>query len=642
MVHPDALTLKTGGKQSGGDQMQTESHFAYSRFVSSSAWSSITGHHTPNLKRIISSATGVRDIEMQLGEQLKAMLSTNERGEPRISAASISIRYPVEVSLFLHSDHKIRIQAVNDAKSRSGQTLIEALLATGVNPASGEATIVKDLPWNLVQSLAICELLPLVSGPAGSSVQCSPSARALTKTLYALQETMAKSSSALADANTMEPILSAFDKSERLMERYYFSGSSNRQNFRPIVNDGAHFSTSTIGLGQQMCDGSRTGRDFDFEATKLQAVASRAIWNQHLLESYGAELATIMVDDITESTTSLRAEELLLKKVKIWDPFRYEASRALFPSGMDKVNLKEGHMDPTDVAALEVLFRPTLLCAVMTSFDGLKLSLMQYLLWGDQCDDFVVIVASTDSNGQTRLRNSFVDLQRLVRIRQERLVHVRMTTEDLKRNLWFQFQLSLIALDDWDILDMKYQYVYFATEDTFMVPENLYDMLMQPEWFTLHAANTPLLLGNVMFEPSERVYYAASGPGIVLNNVALRLAVSLTPTDTCNSKLVSNAWDVLLAKCLSTAGVIARDTVDELGEDRFHILSLHWMLLSPTLPAQEDGSEAWWYEQQRPRDVRNAMLRNPFRALSASSIAFNKVKTPERALWMHMQLRHNN
>lgn len=616
--------------------------FLKSRWVSSSAWSSPSSHHLPNLRRMLSSALDTPDFSSpQMQSQLKNLLSIGERGDPRIAAATMRIRYKVDVSLFIRPEHRRRLQlwSMRHRKGQDISTVNE--LETGLDAITSAVVIFKELPWNAAQSLSICEFVPLLTNKMQT---CSENTRTMVRQLHTIWAKSSSSSAAVVDATVIEPVLKAFFTTQQLSERHALAGATSRQTFHAVFNDGAHFAVSPIGLSQQLCDGSRTGRELDYEDIKAQSVVSRAVWNQHMMDVHGSELLSLK-SDITESSSSVRAEELLLGKIKIWDPIRVQAesdsAAADNAAAQSAIHADEGHIPIREAESMEVLFRPTMLCVMMTTFgDAFKLSLLQFVLWGDQCDDFVIVVASSDANGQERLRKTLPDLQRIARIRPDRVIHVRMTSDDVKRNLWLQFQLTLVALDDWASVDTSYQYFYFATDDTFMIPENMYDMLLQPEWFTLQAASTPLLMGNVMWEPKENVAYASSGPGILLNNVAFRLAMTLTPSDACRAKLVSNAWDVLLAKCLGTVGVVARDTTDELGEDRFHVLSLHWMLLAPTLVPGE-GAEKWWYDEQRPRDDRAAKLENPFRALSSSSIAFNKINTPEKALWMHMQLRHS-
>jgi hypothetical protein len=661
-VHAEALDVAIAKYAHGGDPSGRSAvplsdrakRFLNSRWVSSSAWSSPSSHHLPNLRRMLQSSLDAPDLSSQkVQESLRSQMSVGEHGEPRIAASTMRLRYKLDVSLFIRPEHRRRLQLWSMRHRTSKDLNTAGEINTGLDTLTSAVVVFKELPWNAAQSLAICELVPLLSNKLHV---CSENTRSMVQQFHRtwVQSTSPSSFSvktsptatpSVIDASVIEPLMKKYFITQQLTERFVLAGATSRQNFHAVFNDGAHFAVSPIGLSQQLCDGSRSGKELDFEDVKTQTMVSRAVWNQHLMDEHGEELVSLR-RELTEASPSVRAEELLLGKVKIWDPVRVQAemdaAAADNAAAQSVIHADDGHIAPREAEAMEVLFRPTLLCVIMTTFgDGLKLAMLQFILWGDLCDDFAIVVASSNPQGQEKLQKALPDLQRISRIRSDRLIHVRMTSDDVKRNLWHQFQLTLFALDDWPSVDTSFQYFYFATEDTFMVPENLYDLLMQQEFFTLHAANAPLLLGNVMYEPSEKVAYASSGPGIVLNNVAFRVAMALTPSDACRAKLVSNAWDVLLAKCLSTAGIVAKDTTDELGEDRFHVLSLHWMLLAPTLaPQREEGSEKWWYDEQRPRDDRPAKLDNPFRALSSSTIAFNKINTPEKALWMHMQLRH--
>ncbi|CUG05490.1 membrane-associated protein, putative [Bodo saltans] len=659
-LHAEALDVAIAKYASGADHSgkslaplsDRAKRFLTSRWVSSSSWSSPSSHHLPNLRRMLQSALDAPDLTSQkVQESLRNQMSVGEHGEPRIAASTMRLRYKLDVSIFIRPEHRRRLQLWSMRHRTTKDLNIAGEMNTGLDTLTSAVVVFKELPWNAAQSLAICELVPLLSNKMH---MCSENTRSMVQQFHRawLQsissqstQTSNRAAPSVIDASVIEPLMKKYFITQQLAERFVLAGATSRQNFLAVFNDGAHFAASPIGLSQQLCDGSRSGRELDLEDVKTQTMVSRAVWNQHLMDVHGEELMSLR-SELTESTSSVRAEELLLGKVKIWDPVRVQsemdAAAADNAAAQSVIHADDGHITPREAESMEVLFRPTLLCVVMTTFgDGLKLAMLQFILWGDQCDDFAIVVASANSQGQEKLQKAFPDLQRISRIRPDRLIHVRMTSDDVKRNLWHQFQLTLVALDDWPSVDTSFQYFYFATEDTFMVPENMYDMLMQQEFFTLHAANTPLLLGNVMFEPAEKVAYASSGPGIVLNNVAFRVAMALTPNDACRAKLVSNAWDVLLAKCLSTVGIVAKDTTDELGEDRFHVLSLHWMLLAPTLtPQRDDGAEKWWYDEQRPRDDRAAKMDNPFRALSSATIAFNKINTPEKALWMHMQLRH--
>ena len=111
--------------------------------------------------------------------------------------------------------------------------------------------------------------------------------------------------------------------------------------------------------------------------------------------------------------------------------------------------------------------------------------------------------------------------------------------------------------------DGEYAHKWMADDDTYMIVENLRYFLKDKD------PAQPVYYGR-RFSPNVKQGYMSGGAGYVLSREALqRLIVrGLNISGKCRED-DGGAEDVEVGKCLESVDVIAGDTRDELGRERF-------------------------------------------------------------------------
>jgi hypothetical protein len=542
----------------------------------------------------------------------------------------------------------------------------------------GRVSVPRRLGTNLEIAGALCDLTLLFSN---RSVTCSPATSQVVKIIRELAKGAKKSINGGRDLSPqeMERLFAAASKSDLVAERARISSSGFKPNSLAIRSDGQHALVSPVGAGQFLCTGVSSGAAVfagggRLHASNVKHKSMLGSYDTALLGVHGPELLETIATQLSVLDPSPRAEELLLTKLRVWDPLRAARLTSKAVSYRD---------------AARLVMRPTLLCAILTyeGPEGLDLALMQRALWGRHCDEHIIFVASTAGKSKAEkvppisqqrrhaagATPSFPDSIVLLKIADE--VQKKKRDGSYYPNMWQLFR-EVVSWLEMSSRTENFAYVYFGFEDNYVIPQNLYLMLLQKDIYAMNGLSTPLFLGHRMVAsigegrrpdqeaPQERLAYASAGPGFILNSVALALLQTLVTLDGCFPNNASNAVDLLLASCFELAGVPARDTADLLGQDRMHVLSLHWLLQAPRFAKAGAGARGgsrggvvganrsttsslsggsgggklmWWYAEHHQRALQ-PHLDNPYRSLSTTSFSFNKVNTPSKALWMHLQL----
>ena len=552
---------------------------------------------------------------------------------------------------------------------------------------NGQIVLPRRLPINLEILQLVCEMIPLFSNETN---ECSPAAQNLARLLADLAAQTSRGGGNTADERILskpetDRVRALVAKAEIVSDRARLSNAGFRQSSPAVYQNGAHPFVSVVGAAQSLCSGNSGLLDSNSKHRQLLRA-----FDTSLISVHGPELVDLVNNQLTPLDPSPRAEELLLTKLRVWDPLR---------------SAKLGLRGVTPSEAMRLMMRPTVLCAILTyeGPEGLELALLQRSLWGHQCDDHIIFIASdknrrsNGADGGTRSRQrsengkkgddngkksgsagvspifekrrqaaNAVELESIIYLPIP--AHVQRVKPDgsYYPNMWQLFR-EVVAWLEMTTRTDSYSYIYFGFEDNYVIPQNMQLMFLQRDLYTLNALSTPLFLGHRMVSSrNDGLAYASAGPGFILNGVALKILQSLMPLPGCFPNNASNGVDLLVASCLSLAGVQARDASDELGQDRMHVLSLHWLLQAPFFAAAAaggggtprlhggssnssttadtpsgtvagDDASSWWYLSHHQRTLQGQRT-NPFLSLSTTSFSFNKVNTPSKALWLHLQL----
>eukprot|EP00658_Telonema_sp_P-2_P065505 TRINITY_DN5472_c0_g2_i2.p1 TRINITY_DN5472_c0_g2~~TRINITY_DN5472_c0_g2_i2.p1 ORF type:complete len:288 (+),score=36.81 TRINITY_DN5472_c0_g2_i2:324-1187(+) len=286
------------------------------------------------------------------------------------------------------------------------------------------------------------------------------------------------------------------------------------------------------------------------------------------------------------------------------------------------------------------------------------MALLQHRLWGYQCDDFVILFSTPngvrgDSLVYTAEEEAAIVASGMLRHHIAPLEVVYNYTNVPQVNLAWQRMVEASEWLEYWSESHRFSHYYFVNEEVFAVPENLYAMLSKPEYYGLNAAGKPLYLGNRMvvsvdyYDPGtdtnsqRRVSYIHTGPGFIINEPTRKLLYLSLHSGHCSDNVLTSNFDLLLAECLGLrVGVRAMDTADELGEDRFHALSLSDLIVHilPS-PSTNVNTANYWYSENKPKSTSPLYKSDPLRLLSGTSIGFSGIDTPEKAIWMFKTLR---
>jgi hypothetical protein len=376
----------------------------------------------------------------------------------------------------------------------------------------------------------------------------------------------------------------------------------------------------------------------------------------------------------------------------------------------------------------EFLSRPTALCVTLVSKPSrLEMAFTQFRLWGRYCDSHLIfvprlpadVIAETDfDEGFSAERAAelaakyefpatdlhFVEIHTISGDHEhtpapaatgdgpgarqhlppqtaadggtaDDMLHALKARREahIRRSRWQFFRETVKILDAWTRFSF-YDFTFFVGEDVYAIPENLYDLLNQPDVKLLHQLGTPLLLGNRMAVPADegsvvsvvvdnteaanhddaaqlsalakaagaaetltsRLPDVASIPSagatpyvadhaFIMNQGAVRLFFSRQFTPACFPHASVAAIDVTLARCMAPAGVYPRDTADTDGLDRLPVLSLNWLARTAV-----DAQASWWYPRYRPRPMPRG-----YAVVSSRAIAFPLVTTAADMATLH-------
>ena len=200
------------------------------------------------------------------------------------------------------------------------------------------------------------------------------------------------------------------------------------------------------------------------------------------------------------------------------------------------------------------------MCWVMTSPGNLKSKAQHvYATWAKRCNK--VLFMSSKSSASSAAQVPGV---------------VELPVSEGRENLWaktkeafkYVYHHHLDAYDWFAKLD----------DDTYLVVENLRYFLSDKN------PQDPLYFGR-RFKPYVKQGYMSGGAGYVLSKEAVKRFVetSLNDADHCRADS-GGSEDLEIGKCLQSAGVVAGDTRDELGRERFHPFVPEHHLIPGLLP----------------------------------------------------------
>jgi hypothetical protein len=135
------------------------------------------------------------------------------------------------------------------------------------------------------------------------------------------------------------------------------------------------------------------------------------------------------------------------------------------------------------------------------------------------------------------------------------------------RNMWHKTRSILSYMYDHYLDD--YDYFYLSGDDTHLIVENLRRFLYDTEQ-AHDVATEPVFMGMKIKDGiKDRLVFNCGGSGYVLNRVALkRLVRDIFPK--CFARSRQSNEDVLVSMCLQKVNIHPLDTVDTLGQQRFH------------------------------------------------------------------------
>ncbi|XP_076436661.1 glycoprotein-N-acetylgalactosamine 3-beta-galactosyltransferase 1-like [Babylonia areolata] len=215
------------------------------------------------------------------------------------------------------------------------------------------------------------------------------------------------------------------------------------------------------------------------------------------------------------------------------------------------------HAEESSALAEELSHKVRVLCWVMTSPNNLKSKAQHvYATWGKRCNKLIFMSSKVDPN--------------------DKLPVVDLPVSEGRDNLWAKTKEAFKYVYENHI--NQYDWFVKADDDTYMVVENLRHFLSDKN------PTEPLYYGR-RFKPYLRQGYMSGGAGYVLSKEALKrfVEVSLAKGQNCRGD-AGGAEDLEMGKCLQNVGVIAGDTRDELGRERFHPFIPEHHLIPGILP----------------------------------------------------------
>ncbi|CAM9450923.1 unnamed protein product [Ectocarpus sp. 4 AP-2014] len=132
----------------------------------------------------------------------------------------------------------------------------------------------------------------------------------------------------------------------------------------------------------------------------------------------------------------------------------------------------------------------------------------------------------------------------------------------------------------WKYINFHYKndfdWFLLGGDDLFVIVENLRKYLLSDEIMgaaggRINGGPNPMYLGRRLrpFDGDEWIFNSG-GASYVLNQASVRLLASYLDEDACQPHGTTSCEDLMVAMCLKKNGVVAFDTRDESGRERFH------------------------------------------------------------------------
>ncbi|XP_033111101.1 glycoprotein-N-acetylgalactosamine 3-beta-galactosyltransferase 1-like isoform X2 [Anneissia japonica] len=236
-----------------------------------------------------------------------------------------------------------------------------------------------------------------------------------------------------------------------------------------------------------------------------------------------------------------------LQQVNISDPqghIEVNAENRIEPH--ERLKFKQHHdlhYKDEDQVAKELYNKVRILCWIMTSPQTLESKASNVKeTWAKRCN--VALFISSEHNAD--------------------FPTVKIETKEGREYLWQKTRGAFQYIYD-NYLD-EADWFLKGDDDTFIIVENLRYFLSDKN------TNDPLYYGR-KFKPYVNQGYMSGGAGYVLSKEAVRRLVedAFKSSSKCRpATAVGGAEDVDIGRCLQAVGVVAGDSRDELGQDRFH------------------------------------------------------------------------
>ncbi|XP_072046353.1 glycoprotein-N-acetylgalactosamine 3-beta-galactosyltransferase 1-like [Amphiura filiformis] len=183
------------------------------------------------------------------------------------------------------------------------------------------------------------------------------------------------------------------------------------------------------------------------------------------------------------------------------------------------------------------------LCWVLTSPHNLyKKTIHIKATWATRCNKIVYISSEVDTEFPT----------------------VRVEAKEGREYLWHKTRHTFQLLYDKYLDDAEW--FIKADDDTYLILENLRYFLAG------YNSSQPIYFGR-KFKPYGKQGYMSGGAGYVISKAGVQnlAEIAFKNSKLCRSaEYPGGAEDLEIGKCLENAGVIAGDSRDKLGRDRFH------------------------------------------------------------------------
>ncbi|XP_072030716.1 glycoprotein-N-acetylgalactosamine 3-beta-galactosyltransferase 1-like [Amphiura filiformis] len=217
-----------------------------------------------------------------------------------------------------------------------------------------------------------------------------------------------------------------------------------------------------------------------------------------------------------------------------------------------------------DILADLLFSKVRVLCWVPTSPQNLyKKTIHIKATWAKRCNKILYISSEVDPEFPT----------------------VRVGAKEGRRYLWYKTRRTFQLLYDKYLDDAEW--FIKADDDTYLILENLRYFLSG------YNSSHPIYFGR-KFKLFVKQGYMSGGAGYVISKAGVKNLVEIAFKNfkLCRpAEYPGVAEDAVIGKCLQKAGVIAGDSRDKLGRDRFHPFTPQHHLV----PSFGPVNKKWWY-----------------------------------------------